>query len=246
MVLQTRYVDHTNLPIDADDYGMSKIRNVVLTPINTGAVCNIALYLYCPSDDEYMYSFRTDYDGSNYNIDNSIVSEYQDRRSVVVGIRELGPFEVANPADGTMTSVFFSKEDLQNMVFHLHYPLSSFVPTFSNVTIDKTTYKSGETMTITAKMDNWRVVKRALLRNLMTSFGVTLDGNQTTEPRRYTFDEETGIVTYYVTAPTVTFNTTVNVDFGPTKSPLSSQRHSVSSTPWASPAPPPGLPMPAP
>ena len=213
MVLQTRYVDHSGLPTDADDYGMSKTRNVVLTPINAGAVSNVALYLYRPSDDEYMYSFRTDYHGEI--IDNSIVSENQDRRSVLMGISELGPFVVANPADGAMTSIFFSQEDLSNTIFHLHYPLSSFVPTFSNVSIDKNTYKSGETMTITAKMDNWRVVKRALLRNFMTCFGVTLDGGQTTEPRRYTFDEETGTVTYYVTAPTVTSNTTVNVDFGP-------------------------------
>ena len=215
LVLQTRYVDHSGLATDADDYGMSKTQNVVLTPINAGAISNIALYLYCPSDDEYMYSFRTDYNG--LNIDNSIVSEDQDRRSVVYGIGELGPFEVANPANGAMTSIFFSQEDLQNTVFHLHYPLTSFIPTFSNVTLDKTSYESGETMTITAKMDNWRVVKRALLRNFMKSFGVTLDGGLTTEPQRYDFDETTGTVTYYVTAPTVTANTTVNVDFGPTK-----------------------------
>ena len=213
LVLQTRRTDHSGLPTDADDYGMSKTRNVVLTPINAGAVSNVALYLYRPSDDEYMYSFRTDYNG--LNIDNSIVSEDQDRRSVIMGISELGPFEVANPAQDAMTSIFFSQEDLQNTVFHLHYPLSSFVPTFSNVSIDKTTYKSGETMTITATMDNWRVVKRALMRNFMSSFGVTLNGGQTTEPRRFDFDEQTGTVTYYATAPTVTANSTVQVDFGP-------------------------------
>ena len=213
LVIQTRYVDHTNLPLDADDYGMSKTRNVVLTPINVGAVSNIALYLYRPSDDEYMYSFRTDYNGMN--IDNSVVSEYQDRRSVVIGISELGPFRVANPADGAMSTIFFSQEDLQNTTFHLHYPLSSFIPEFSNISIDKTTYKSGETMAITATMDNWRVVKRALLRDFQTSFGVTLDGGQTTEPRRFDFDEATGTVTYYVTAPTVTSNTDVHVDLGP-------------------------------
>lgn len=213
LVLQTRRTDHSGLPTDADDYGMSKTRNVVLTPINAGAVSNVALYLYRPSDDEYMYSFRTDYNG--LNIDNSLVSEDQDRRSVIMGISELGPFEVANPAQDAMTSIFFSEEDLQNTVFHLHYPLSSFVPTFSNVSIGKTAYKSGETMTITATMNNWRVVKRALLRNFMNSFGVTLDGGQTTEPRRYEFDEQTGTVTYYATAPTVAVSTTVQVDFGP-------------------------------
>lgn len=213
LVLQTRRTDHSGLPTDADDYGMSKTRNVVLTPINAGAVSNVALYLYRPSDDEYMYSFRTDYNGMD--IDNSLVSVDQDRRSVIMGISELGPFEVANPAQDAMTSIFFSEEDLQNTVFHLHYPLSSFVPTFSNVSIDKTAYKSGETMTITATMDNWRVVKRALMRNFMNSFGVTLNGGQTTEPRRYDFDEQTGTVTYYATAPTVTTSTAVQVDFGP-------------------------------
>ena len=213
LVLQTRVTDHSGLPSDADDYGMSKTRNVVLTPINVGAVSNVALYLYRPSDDEYMYSFRTDYNG--LNIDNSIVSEDQDRRSVIMGISELGPFEVANPAQEAMTSIFFSQEDMQNTTFHLHYPLSSFVPEFSNISLDKTSYKSGETMTITATMDNWRVVKRALMRNFMNSFGVTLDGGQTTEPRRYEFDEQTGTVTYYATAPTVTSDTNVQVDFGP-------------------------------
>ena len=213
LVLQTRYTDHSGLPSDADDYGMSKTRNVVLTPINVGAVSNVALYLYRPSDDEYMYSFRTDYNG--LNIDNSIVSDDQDRRSVVMGISELGPFEVANPAQDAMTSVFFSQEDMQNTTFHLHYPLSSFVPEFSNVRLDKTAYKSGETMTITATMDNWRVVKRALMRYFMNSFGVSLDGGQTTEPRRFDFDEQTGTVTYYATAPTVTSDTNVQVDFGP-------------------------------
>ena len=213
LVLQTRVTDHSGLPSDADDYGMSKTRNVVLTPINVGAVSNVALYLYRLSDDEYMYSFRTDYNG--LNIDNSIVSEDQDRRSVVMGIGELGPFEVANPAQDAMTSIFFSQEDLRNTTFHLHYPLSSFIPEFSNVSIDKTAYKSGETMTITATMDNWRVVKRALMRNFMNSFGVSLDGGQTTKPRRFDFDEQTGTVTYYATAPTVTSDTNVQVDFGP-------------------------------
>ena len=215
LVIQTHYVDHTDLPLDADDYGMAKTRSVALTPLNAGAVSDVAFYLYRPSDDEYMYSFRIDYNGME--IDNSVVSENQDRRSVVIDVSELGPFKVANPAEGALSTIFFSQEDLQNTTFHLHYPLGSFIPEFSNISIDKTTYKSGEMIAITATMDNWRVVKRALLRDFMTSFGVSLDGGQTTEPRRFDFDEQTGTVTYYVTAPTVTANTTVNVDFGATK-----------------------------
>ena len=215
MVIQTRYVDHTNLPIDADDYGMSKTRNVVLTPINVGAISDYVLYLYRPSDDEYMYSLLIDDAYNGMVVDNSDPIANDEFRALLFGINELGPFEVANPAEGALTSLFFSQEDLQNTFFIMNYPLRTFIPKFSNVTIDKTTFKSGETMTITATMDNWRVMKRAHLHNFMNSFGVTLDGNETTEPRRYTFDEATGTVTYYVTAPTVTDNTNVNVDFGP-------------------------------
>ena len=29
LVLKTRYADHTGLAVDADDYGMSKVREVV-------------------------------------------------------------------------------------------------------------------------------------------------------------------------------------------------------------------------
>ena len=215
MVIKTRYVDHTNLPIDADDYGMSKTRNVVLTPINAGAISDYVLYLYRPSDDEYMYSLLIDDAYNGMVVDNSDPIANDEYRALLFGINELGPFEVANPAEGALTSLFFSQEDLQNTFFIMNYPLRTFIPKFSNVTIDKTTFKSGETMTITATMDNWRVMKRAHLHNFMNCFGVTLDGNETTEPRRYTFDEATGTVTYYVTAPTVTDNTNVNVDFGP-------------------------------
>ena len=217
LVIQTRSVDHTNLPIDADDYGMSKTRNVVLTPINVGAVSDMALYLYRPSDDEYLYSFQINDENYGLYVDNSEPIENDEYRAVLFGINEVGPFEVANPAEGALTSLFFSQEDMQNTFFLMNYPLYAFQPKFSNVTIDKTTYKSGETMTITATMDNWRVMKRAHLRNFMNCFGVTLNGNQTTEPRRFDLDEATGTVTYYVTAPTVAANTTVNVDFGPTK-----------------------------
>ena len=213
LVLQTRYTDHSGLPIDADDYSLSKTRNVVLTPINVGAVSSVAMYLYRPSDDEYMYSFRNDVAYNGMAIDNTITMEGEPKR-LLFEVSELGPFEVANPAEGAMTSIFFSQEDLQNTFFLLNYQTYAFMPQFSNVAIDKTSYKSGETMVITATMDNWRVVKRALLNYFMNGFGVTLDGNQSIEPRRFTFDEQTGTVTYYVTAPTVTSNTTVNVDFG--------------------------------
>ncbi len=213
LVLQTRYTDHCGLPIDADDYGMSRTRNVVLTPINVGAVSSVAMYLYRPSDDEYMYSFRNNVAYNGMPIDNTITMEGEPKR-LLFEVSELGPFEVANPAEEAMTSIFFSQEDLQNTFFLLNYQTYAFMPQFSNVALDKTSYKSGETMVITATMDNWRVVKRALLNYFMNGFGVTLDGNQSIEPRRFTFDEQTGTVTYYVTAPNVATNTTVTVDFG--------------------------------
>ena len=211
LVIQKRFVDHKNLPVNADDYGMSKIHNVVLKPINAGAISNIALYLYKPSDDEYMYSFRNDIAYNGLVIDNSVMDEGTPKE-LLIGIQELGPFEVAKPANGAMTSLFFSQEDLKNTFFLLHYPMKSFIPKFSNVTLDKTSYKSGETMVITAKMDNWQLIKRARMDDFKNSFGVTFDGLNTIEPLRYNFDETTGMVTYAVPAPDVNGN--VNVDFG--------------------------------
>ena len=211
LVIQKRFVDHKNLPVNADDYGMSKIHNVVLKPINAGAISNIALYLYKPSDDEYMYSFRNDIAYNGLVIDNSVMDEGTPKE-LLIGIQELGPFEVAKPANGAMTSLFFSQEDLKNTFFLLHYPMKSFIPKFSNVTLDKTSYKSGETMVITAKMDNWQLIKRARMDDFKNSFGVTFDGLNTIEPQRYNFDETTGMVTYTVPAPDVNGN--VNVDFG--------------------------------
>ena len=211
LVIQKRFVDHKNLPINADDYGMSKTQNVVLKPINAGAVGSMALYLYRPSDDEYMYSYRSDDVYNGIAIDNSITEEGTPK-DVLIGIQELGPFEVAKPANGAMTSLFFSQEDLKNTFFLLHYPIKSFIPKFSNVTLDKTSYKSGETMVITAKMDNWQLIKRARMDDFKNSFGVTFDGLNTIEPLRYNFDETTGMVTYAVPAPDVNGN--VNVDFG--------------------------------
>ena len=211
LVIQKRYVDHTNLALDADDYGLSKTQNVVLKPINAGATSNIALYLYRPSDDEYMRSYRDDGIYNGMVIDNSVHSE-GDPKAVLVGIKEMGPFVVANPGDDAMTSLFFSEEDMKDTYFLLHYPIESFIPKFSNVTLDKTSYKSGETMVITATMDNWKLIKRARQADFKNSFGVTFDGLNIVEPLRYDFDETTGQVTYAVPAPDV--NGSVNVDFG--------------------------------
>ena len=211
LVIQKRYVDHTNLPLDADDYGMSKTQNVVLKPINAGATSNIALYLYRPSDDEYMRSYRDDGIYNGMVIDNSVHLEGEPK-AVLVGIKEMGPFVVANPGEEAMTSLFFSEEDLKDTYFLLHYPIESFIPKFSNVTLDKTSYKSGETMVITATMDNWQLIKRARQADFKNSFGVTFDGLNIIEPLRYDFDETTGQVTYAVAAPDV--NGSVNVDFG--------------------------------
>ena len=124
LVIRTRYTDHSGLPTDADDYSLSKTRSVVLTPINVGAISNVALYLYRPSDDEYMYSFRNDVAYNGMAIDNSITTEGDPKR-LLFEISELGPFEVANPAEGAMTSLFFSQEDLQNTFFLLNYDVFS-------------------------------------------------------------------------------------------------------------------------
>ena len=214
LVLKTRYTDHKGLAIDADDYGMSKTREVVLTPINAGTVSSTAMYLYKPKDDEYLYSYHGE--TSTMTSDNRI-SNPECTRVVDYSASEIGPFEVANPAEGAITNIFLSRTDLGND-FHFGlclYP-RYFQPTFSNVSINKTTFKSGETMVITATMDNWHLMKRARLDDFANSFGVTLDGT-TIEPRRYDFDESTGIITYYVTAPVVDSVATINVEFGATK-----------------------------
>jgi len=46
LVMDVRYTDHDGLSADADDYGMSKTREVSLTPINAGSVCDELWYLY--------------------------------------------------------------------------------------------------------------------------------------------------------------------------------------------------------
>ena len=51
LVIKAHYTDHTGLAIDADDYGMSKTREVVLTPVNAGSVCDEAWYVYKPKDE---------------------------------------------------------------------------------------------------------------------------------------------------------------------------------------------------
>ena len=213
MVIQTRYTDHTGLANNADDYAMSRTREVVLTPINVGAVGREVLYLYHPQDDEYLYSYQ--YKGEYSEYDNTQIGS-QMTKIVAYKVCEVGPFEVANPAEGAINRIFFSREDMGNLLTYAleMYP-GDFYPTFSNISINKTSFKSGETMIITAKMDNWRVIKRARLSEFATAFGVTLDDSQTIEPYRFTLDETTGTVTYYVTAPTVTENTHYNLDFGP-------------------------------
>ena len=213
MVIQTRYTDHTGLANDADDYAMSKTREVVLKPINVGAVCNEVWYLYRPQDDEYLYSYQ--YKGEYSEYDNTLIGSDQ-TKAAAYKVCELGPFEVANPAEGALSRIFFSREDMGNLLTYAVelYP-KYFYPKFSDVSINKSTFKSGETMIITAKMDNWRLVKRARLSDFATAFGVTFDGSETIEPHRFTLDEATGIVTFYATAPTVTTSTTVDVDFGP-------------------------------
>ena len=208
IVLETRYADHTGLAADADDYALSKTREVVLTPINVGAVSNQILYVYKPRDDEYLYT-------SNGDIDNTD-PDPEAYRGVMYRIVEAGPFKLANPAEGAIKTFFLSRTDLGDGITYLvNADSKKFMPEFSNISINKTSFKSGETMVITAKMDNWQVVKRARQSTFMMAFGVTLDNGNSTEPRRYTFDETTGILTCYATAPTVSESTTVNVDFGP-------------------------------
>ena len=193
---------------------MSKTREVVLTPVNAGSVCEEAWYIYQPKDDEYMFSYH-DANDQTRTVDNRLNTESTEK-VVSYQTSEVGPFEVVNPAPDALKTFFFSRADL-NDDFNfglLLYP-KHFLPTFSNVNINKTTFKSGETMVITATMDNWHLVKRARQDGFMSSFGVSLDGGQTAAPRRFDFDEQTGTVTCYATAPTVTTNSTVQVDFGP-------------------------------
>ncbi|MCR4852868.1 MAG: hypothetical protein K5893_04690 [Prevotella sp.] len=207
VILNVPYLDHTGLPFDADDFGMAKTRQVVLTPINAGSVTNQIWCLYHPQDDEYFYSF-----GDNAT-ENQKTIEYQ--------LIELGPLEVVNPAEGAVKYLFYSRTDLPEYSSHLDLSVltEGFKPKFSDVSINKTTFKSGETMIITAKMDNWNVVKRGQGYEFMSSFGVSLDDFQTMQPNRSSFDEETGTVKFFVTAPDVSANSKVNVSLG-TKEPV--------------------------
>ena len=208
VVLQTRYANHEGLPTDTDDYALSKIREVVLTPINVGAVSNQILYVYHPSDDEYLYTFNEGIDNTDPDAD-----AY---RGVLYRIVEAGPFKLANPAEDALKTFFLSRTDLgDGITYMVNADSKKFVPEFSDIHINKTSFKSGETMVITAKMDNWQVVKRARQSTFMMAFGVSFDNGKTTQPRRFTFDEATGILTCYATAPTVSESATMNVDFGP-------------------------------
>ena len=193
MVMDVRYTDHNGLSPDADDYGMSKTREVSLTPINAGSVCDELWYLYKPLEDEYLHSYN---DRRNNKID--------DDKCIVYAIREVGPIEVANPAEGAVQYMFFSRNDLPelNSQYCVYAGRSSFTPHFSNVSIDKTSVNGGEALTITATMDNWQFVKRAQREYFMKSFGVTFDGGATSVPCRATFDEATGILTCSFNAPT--------------------------------------------
>ena len=206
-VINARFVDHTNLTAD-DDYGLAQTHEVELHPINAGSVCSEAWYLYRPSNDEYLHSL-------DYNIGD------RTEKAVQYPVLEVGPFEVANPAEDAVKYIFYSRADLPeesaNALFPVYLFVDGLMPQFSNVSINKTSFKSGETMVITATMDNWQFVKRGQGKWFRTAFGVTLDDNQTLESCRYTLDEATGRVTYYVTAPTVDEMTTINVDFGAVK-----------------------------
>ena len=209
-VLEARYADHSTLAPDADDYGQARTRQLELTPLNAGSVCSKAYYLYHPQDDEFMHTYFDD----NYNNRTSTAT-----MATVYPTRELGPFEVANPADGALKYLFYSQTDLPENAagFQVLVERQKFLPHFSNVSIDKTTAKSGETLTLTATMDNWQLVKRAQQENFMNSFGVTLDEGESLAPRQASFDEATGQLTLRVTMPTVTTERVINVDFGPLK-----------------------------
>jgi len=207
-VINARFADHTGMGPDDDDFGMAQMHEVELHPVNAGSVCSEAWYIYRPTPDEYLHSYPVNL-------------EYPDEsgRAVEYPVLEVGPFEVANPAEDAVKFIFYSRADLPeesaNSLFGVCFEVDGLRPEFSNVRINKTAFKSGETMVITATMDNWQFVKRCQNGRFRSSFGVTLNDNETLEPGRYTFDEETGLVTYYVTAPTVTETKTIYVDFGP-------------------------------
>ncbi|MCR4915469.1 MAG: hypothetical protein K6A96_06915 [Prevotella sp.] len=194
LVMDVHYTDHTGLSADADDYGMSKTREVSLTPINANSVCDELWYLYKPSEDEFLHSYYND--GRNNKVD--------DDKCIAYSIREVGPIEVANPAEGAVQYMFFSRNDLPelNSQYFVYGGRSSFMPHFSNASINKTSVNSGEALTITATMDNWQFVKRAQREHFMKSFGVTFDGGETSVPCRATFDETTGRLTCSFNAPT--------------------------------------------
>ena len=214
ILLETRYTKHEGLSTDADDAMLSKTREVLLKPVNVGEVTNQIIYYYQPSDDEYLASLidesvpyspidNTDHGNNGY-------------RGVPYRLLEAGPYKVARPAEGGLTTLFLPRSDMeQGGNYRVAISPDRIMPLFSDVGINKTTFKSGETMVITAKMDNWHLVKRARYEYFMSAFGVTLDNGVTTEPYRYTLDETTGMVTYFVTAPTVSEETSLNVDFGP-------------------------------
>ena len=209
-VLKAQSANHTGLASDADDYGRASTRQVVLTPLNAGSVCNKAYYLYRPQDDEFLHTFYDD----NYNNRTSTSTLV-----VVYPTCELGPFEVANPADEGLQYLFYSQTDLPENAsgFQVLVDRQHFLPQFSNISIDKTTAKSGETLQLSATMDNWRLVKRAHQENFMNTFGVTMDDGATLTPHRATFDEATGKLTLCVTVPTVASQKTVHVEFGALK-----------------------------
>ena len=207
-VINARFADHTGMGPDDDDFGMAQMHEVELHPINAGSVCSEAWYIYRPTPDEYLHSYPVNL-------------EYPEEsgRAVEYPVLEVGPFEVANPAEDAVKFIFYSRADLPeesaNSLFGVYFEVDGLRPEFSNVRINKTAFKSGETMVITANMDNWQFVKRCQNGRFRSSFGVTLNDNESLEPGRYTFDEKTGQVTYYVTAPTVTETKTIYVDFGP-------------------------------
>ena len=211
-VTDARYVDHTSLGPNVDDFGMAKSREVELKPINVGSICDEVWYLYHPTDDEYLHSYHISTDITSY--DNLIPHS-----SKVIGypVLEAGPFKVANPAENAVKYMFFSREDLpeRNSQYYVQGIRQVFAPKFSNISLDKDSYLSGETMILTATMDNWQFVKRVHQNDFMSTFGVTLNGAMQVEPRRVSFDEQTGLVTYYITAPTVSTTSTVHVEFGP-------------------------------
>ena len=225
-VLQIRETDHTGLALNADDWGQSKTHEVELTPVNAGSVCNHALFLYRPGDDELL-NFAP-IEGELYDF------TFRNDKDIYYHVLEAGPFEVAKPMEGGIRYIFFSRTDMENSKeFTVAQTTDAFQPIFSNVSIDKTSYKSGETMVITAMMDNWQIVRRARQDDFINSYGVTLDGSETIEPRRTSFDETTGQVTCFVTASTVTEATNLHVDFGPIATVMEEEKFEDESGSWS-------------